>query len=104
MWLTRHGKVQRYLAAGKLIIAALDDKEAGLMQACGAGIACGAAKPKALAEAMCGLYAMTDGQRLAFGRTGQQRYRQHFDPTQLAIALRHHVYGLWQSPAATITG
>ena len=91
MRLTVPSKVQSYLAAGKPIIAALDGEGARLVQACGAGIACGAAKPQALADAVRSLHAMTDAQRLAFGRAGQLHYRQHFDPAQLAIALRHHL-------------
>jgi glycosyltransferase involved in cell wall biosynthesis len=107
MRLTVPSKVQSYLAAGKPIIAALDGEGARLVQACGAGIACGAAKPQALADAVRSLHAMTDAQRLAFGRAGQLHYRQHFDPAQLAIALRHHLS--WAAAkrsgaAATIVG
>jgi glycosyltransferase involved in cell wall biosynthesis len=91
MRLTVPSKVQSYLAAGKPIIAALDGEGARLVQACGAGIACAAGQPQALADAVRRLHAMSDAQRWDFGRAGQQHYREHFDPSQLATALREHL-------------
>ena len=107
MRLTVPSKVQSYLAAGKPIIAALDGEGARLVQACGAGIACAAAQPQALADAVRRLHAMSDAHQQALGRAGQQHYREHFDPSQLATALREHL--AWAAArhagaAATITG
>jgi hypothetical protein len=50
---------------------------------------------------------MSDAQHQAFGRAGQQHYRAHFDPAQLATALREHL--AWAAArharaAATIPG
>lgn len=76
-------KVQAYLAAGRPIIAALDGEGARVVVEAGAGVACSAEDPKALAEAVLHVKGMAATERERLGESGREYYRRHFHPDLL---------------------
>ncbi len=80
-------KVQAYLAAGKPIVAALDGEGAAVVLEAGAGLACPAEDPRALAELVLRLKAMSEAERRRMGQAGQRYYAGHFDAAVLARRL-----------------
>lgn len=81
-------KIQAYLAAGKPIIAALDGEGARVIIEAGAGIACQAEDPHALADAVRRLYETHLEERDSMSQSGRTYYEQHFDPAFLTRRLK----------------
>jgi glycosyltransferase involved in cell wall biosynthesis len=80
-------KIQAYLAAGRPIIASLDGEGARVIEEAGAGIACAAEDPAALAKAVLSLRASSREHLLRMGGAGRVYYERHFDPSVLAQKL-----------------
>jgi glycosyltransferase involved in cell wall biosynthesis len=80
-------KIQAYLAAGRPIIASLDGEGASIVSQAGAGIACPAEDPAALAEAVCKLQSLPMHELQRMGQSGRGYYEQHFEPGALARRL-----------------
>ncbi len=74
-------KVQGYLAAGKPVIAAINGETARLIERIGAGYACPAENPPALADRIRNLYHATLEERAAMGRRGLEHFMGHFEMT-----------------------
>jgi glycosyltransferase involved in cell wall biosynthesis len=87
MSLTIPSKLQAYLASGRPVIAALDGEGARVVNEAGAGLACPAEDPAALAQAVLSLRSMAPAQREALGRAGRKYYLAHFDTALLARRL-----------------
>ncbi|NPC55766.1 glycosyltransferase family 4 protein [Caenimonas soli] len=87
MNLTVPSKLQAYLAAGRPVIASLDGEGARVVSEAGAGFACRAEDPAALAQAVLSLRAMAPAEREAMGRAGRDYYLANFDPAPLALRL-----------------
>lgn len=80
-------KIQAYLAAGRPLIASLDGEGAKVVTESGAGFACAAEDPAALAEAVLKLRATSPDERQRMGEAGRDYYEQHFEPGLLANRL-----------------
>jgi glycosyltransferase involved in cell wall biosynthesis len=89
--LTVPSKVQSYLAAGRPIVAALDGEGARVVHEAGAGLACAAGDPAALARAVRTLHAMPDEERRRMGEAGRRWYSEHYDPAHLVPQLAGHL-------------
>lgn len=87
MSLTIPSKVQTYLAAGRPIIAALDGEGARIVVEAGAGIACPAEDPAALAQAVLILRAASPQARARMGAAGREYHDQHYSPHLLTERL-----------------
>ncbi|MCP4372429.1 MAG: glycosyltransferase family 4 protein, partial [Deltaproteobacteria bacterium] len=85
--LTIPSKVQSYLACGKPIIAGLDGEGARVVQEAGAGLACPAENPKALAESVLTLYNMSLREREEMGKKGRSYFEKHFEREMLLDRL-----------------
>jgi glycosyltransferase involved in cell wall biosynthesis len=85
--LTIPSKVQSYLACAKPVIAALDGEGARVIREAGAGIACPAENPAALAKAVLALYSMSETEREAMGLSGRDYFEAHFERTMLLDRL-----------------
>ena len=80
-------KVQAYLAAGKPIIASLDGEGARVVTAAGAGVACQAEDPHALADAVIRLRDLLPEELQQMAQRGLCYYEQNFEPALLAKRL-----------------
>jgi glycosyltransferase involved in cell wall biosynthesis len=80
-------KLQSYLATGVPIVAAVNGEAADIVRESGAGIACAAEDPPALAEALLSLCATPMEQRRAMGRAGCHFFAGHYRPDMLARRL-----------------
>lgn len=80
--LTIPGKIQSYLACGRPVIAALKGEGAEVIRRAGAGIACGAEDPGALAEAVAQMAALSAAERDAIGARARACYLAEFDREQ----------------------
>jgi len=87
-------KVQAYLAAAKPVIASMDGEGAQIVREAGAGIACPAEDPSALAEAIRTLSLCPPDALRAYGASARSYYERHFHPTLLAQRLVGHFDGL----------
>ena len=87
MSLTIPSKLQDYLAAGRPVIGAMDGEGGRVVEQAGAGFACPAEDPRALADAILRLRALGCEERAAMGRAAQAYYAQHFEPAMLAQRL-----------------
>ena len=85
--LTIPSKVQSYLACAKPVIAALDGEGARIIRKAGAGIACPAEEPAALAEAVLKIYLMSETEREDIGSRGRDYFDKHFERTMLLDRL-----------------
>ncbi len=65
--LTIPAKIQSYLACAKPIIAALDGEGAKVVEESGAGLACPAENPDALAKTVLKMYDMPEKERQSMG-------------------------------------
>lgn len=81
--LTIPGKLQSYLASGRPIAAMLDGEGAAIVTEAGAGLACPAENPRALADNILALYRMTETDRAGMGKAGHEYYKLHFERDQL---------------------
>lgn len=84
-------KIQAYLAAGRPILASMDGEGARVVQAAGAGLACGAEDAPALAAAALALRDLAPDVRRRMGEAGRRYYAEHYDPDRLARALVGHL-------------
>jgi colanic acid biosynthesis glycosyl transferase WcaI len=85
--MTIPGKVQSYLATGKPILAMLDGEGARVIKDAGAGLTCKAGDAQALAETTKAMVKLTEAERRAMGRRGQEFARQQFDRETLIARL-----------------
>ncbi|MDI6688248.1 MAG: glycosyltransferase family 4 protein [Desulfobacterales bacterium] len=89
--LTVPSKVQSYLACAKPIIAAIDGEVAMIVEESGAGIACPAENPQALAEAVLKTYHMPKADLQEMGLRGRSYFEQHFERTVLIDRLNEWI-------------
>lgn len=80
-------KVQAYMAAGRPIIACLPGEGARLVVEAKAGVGVRAEDGKALAEAVLGLYRMSESERDEMGRNGRAYFHEHYDHERLVNQL-----------------
>jgi glycosyltransferase involved in cell wall biosynthesis len=85
--LTIPGKVQSYLACARPIIAALDGEGARVVEEAGAGLACPAEDPDALAETALKMYHMTTDERAKMARQGRAYFEKNFERHMLLDRL-----------------
>lgn len=85
--LTLPGKIQSYLACGKVIIAALDGEGALLVRESGAGLSCPAQDANALAKAVLAMHRMPEEDRKKMGIRGREYYELNFDRNMLINKL-----------------
>ena len=85
--LTIPGKVQSYLACARPIIAALDGEGARVIEESGAGLACPAEDPDALAETVLKMYHMTTVERAKMARQGRAYFEKNFERHMLLDRL-----------------
>ena len=90
-------KIQAYLAAGRPVIASLDGEGARVIAEAGAGIACPAEDPAALAEAVLKIYGLAAQEQARLGASGMAYYRAHFQPKVLASQLESRFRALLQN-------
>ncbi len=88
--LTVPGKIQSYLACGKPVVAALDGEGGRLIEEAGAGIACPAEDPGALAAAVLALHGMSPEARGEMGAKGRKFCEANF--TRAALLDRLDVW------------
>ena len=81
------GKVQAYLAAGRPVIASLNGEGARVIIEAGAGLACAAEDPAALAGCVKSLYAMSEDERARLGAAGKRYFLEHFEMRHQAKRL-----------------
>lgn len=80
-------KVQAYMAAGRPIIACLPGEGARIVVEAKAGMGVRADDGKALAEAVLGLYRMTESERDEMGRNGRAYFHLNYDHERLVDQL-----------------
>lgn len=80
-------KVQAYMAAGRPIIACLPGEGARLVVDAKAGVGVKAEDGKALAEAVLGLYRMSESERNEMGRNGRAYFHMNYDHDRLVDQL-----------------
>jgi len=85
--LTIPGKLQSYLAAGRPVVGMLDGEGARIVRESGAGLACDAERPEALAQQVLELCAMPREVREEMGRRGRAYYGEHFARERLLARL-----------------
>ncbi|GAB5604040.1 glycosyltransferase family 4 protein [Sideroxyarcus sp. TK5] len=89
-------KVQAYLAAGRPIIACLPGEGARLVVEAWAGVGVKAEDGQALAEAVLGLYKMSESERDEMGRNGRAYFYEHYDHERLVDQLIDELRGVVQ--------
>lgn len=89
--LTIPSKVQSYLACAKPIIAAIDGEGARIIKESGAGIACPAENPQALAEAVLKIHRMPKADLQEMGLRGRSYFEQQFERTVLIDRLHNWI-------------
>lgn len=87
--MTIPGKLQSYLAFGAPVIAMLNGEGADLLARSGAGIACPAGNPDALAKAILRLSAMPIEERTRMGLIGQKICAEEFNRDGLLAKLEN---------------
>lgn len=80
-------KLQGYLAAGRPIIAALNGEGARVVKTAGAGVACAAGDPEALADAVLSLARLPDQTRYQMGVSARRYAATHFSLDTLTTDL-----------------
>ncbi len=73
-------KVSAYLACGRPLLLAIGEQGAELIEQSGAGLACPAEDPEALAQAVRRLYLMAPAERARMGTEAREAFRRMFDP------------------------
>lgn len=87
--LTIPSKVQSYLACGRPIVAALDGEGARVIEQAGAGLACRAEDPAALADTVFKMYKMPVSERQDMGLKAKRYYDQNFERELLLDRLEN---------------
>ena len=87
--LTAPGKLQSYLASGKLIVGALDGEGRRVIEESGAGLVCPPEDPGALAEAVLSASRMPVAARASMGEAGKRYCSAHFRKEPLIDSLDH---------------
>jgi len=77
--LTIPAKLQSYLACGRPIVAAIDGEGSRIVREAGAGLACPAEDPAALAQAVLDLHGMPEAERAEMGRRGREYFEAEFE-------------------------
>ncbi len=85
--LTIPAKIQSYLACAKPIIAALDGEGAEVVEESGAGLACPAEHPDALAKTVLKMYNMPEKDRQLMGMNGRIYFEKNFERNMLLDRL-----------------
>lgn len=85
--LTIPAKIQSYLACGRPIIAALDGEGAKVINEAGAGFACPAETPEALAQIVLKMFETPKPEREKMGAKGRAYYEANFDRNMLLKKL-----------------
>ncbi|MDQ1331100.1 MAG: hypothetical protein QG578_1366 [Thermodesulfobacteriota bacterium] len=85
--LTIPAKIQSYLACAKPIIAALDGEGAEVVEESGAGLACPAENPDALAKTVLKMYGMPEKDRQLMGMNGRIYFEKNFERNMLLDRL-----------------
>jgi glycosyltransferase involved in cell wall biosynthesis len=85
--LTIPAKIQSYLACAKPIIAALDGEGAEVVEESGAGLACPAENPDALAKTVLKMYGMPEKDRQLMGINGRIYFEKNFERNMLLDRL-----------------
>lgn len=85
--LTIPSKLQSYLACAKPVIAALDGEGARIVLEAGAGLACPAESPNALAESVLAMRRLSQSDRQAMGQRGRDYFLRNFERTLLLNQL-----------------
>lgn len=80
-------KLQSYLASGKPVVASLAGEGANVVKMARAGLVCHPEDAPALADCILRLAAMSEEERIHFGRNGQKYFNEHFDPSVLTLRL-----------------
>jgi glycosyltransferase involved in cell wall biosynthesis len=76
--LTAPGKLQSYLASGKLIVGALEGEGRRVLEDSGAAVLCSPEDPDALADAVITAYKMPASLRRSMGESGRRYCSEHF--------------------------
>jgi glycosyltransferase involved in cell wall biosynthesis len=84
-------KLQSYLSTGVPIVAAVNGEAADIVRESGAGIACVAEDPQALADALLALHAMPLQRRREMGEAGCRFFAEHYKPDRLARRLMDYL-------------
>jgi glycosyltransferase involved in cell wall biosynthesis len=84
-------KLQGYLAAKRPIIACINGEGARVVDEAQAGLVCPAEDPKALADAVVRLYAMSVDERMSLGQNGYRYFMNHFEAKHLNRELIAHL-------------
>jgi colanic acid biosynthesis glycosyl transferase WcaI len=85
--LTAPGKLQSYLASGKLVVGALEGEGRRILEESGAGVVCPPEDPDALADAVLTAFKMPESQRASMGSSGKRYCEDHFEREALLDRL-----------------
>lgn len=77
--LTIPAKIQSYMACARPVIAALDGEGARVVEESGAGFACPAEDPEALAKTVLRMYNLSVAERETMGRFGREYFEKNFE-------------------------
>jgi glycosyltransferase involved in cell wall biosynthesis len=92
--ITIPSKTLAYLACGKPLLMAVEGDAADLVAAAGAGPACAAEDPAAMAAAVMGLHAMSAQARNAMGSAGRAYFEGHCTLDIVAEAYERLLAGI----------
>jgi glycosyltransferase involved in cell wall biosynthesis len=84
---TLPAKVPSYLASARPLIAAMDGEGARVVNDARAGLSCPAEDPRALADAVLALRALSAQERAAMGARGRDYFLEHFERERLTTRL-----------------
>ncbi len=86
-------KLQSYFSTGVPIVAAVNGEAADIVRESGAGVACVAEDPRALADALLALQALPVADRTAMGAAGCRFFADHYKPDELSRRLMDYFTG-----------
>jgi colanic acid biosynthesis glycosyl transferase WcaI len=84
-------KLQSYLACGKPVVVALEGEGGRIVKESGAGWAVPPEDPRALADAVMALSALSPAEREAMGNRGEIFFREHFEREKLLSRLEQEL-------------
>ena len=91
--LTAPGKLQSYLASGKMIVGAIDGEGRRVLEESGAAVTCDPEDPCALADAVMTAYRMPACLRQSMGESGRKYCSEHFNRESLMDQLESLILG-----------